>query len=178
MGSWEMILILRLKLGMSPFHFWFPRVIREIRWDGVLMLLTWQRVGLFGLVIITFADELVYFSFGIFSIIVGRLCGYNQLMIRRLLSYSSINHIGWIFMVVDLSELVMLIYFFIYLFMRVVVVWFLMNSRYVFLGQLMVVGINIGGFFVVIFIMMLSLGGLPPFLGFLSRWLRLIVLLR
>lgn len=160
-----------LKLGAAPFHFWFPNVIENISWINCLILITWQKLA--PMIIISYLINLncLSFIFIILSSLIGRLAGLNQISIRKLISFSSINHLGWMLTAIIFNEFLWFIYFFIYTILNFVVVYIFKIFQIFYLNQ--IYSIFFSSYYVKfsLLISILSLGGLPPFLGFLPKWL-------
>nr|YP_009707859.1 NADH dehydrogenase subunit 2 [Pseudocleopatra dartevellei]QEU52728.1 NADH dehydrogenase subunit 2 [Pseudocleopatra dartevellei] len=175
-GSLYLIMGLLLKMGVFPFHFWFPSVMAGLSWISCLLLTTWQKVAPIFLIMCLIDAKLVYTVFillcvlGAGSSLMGGLGGMNQTQIRALLAYSSIGHMGWIIYAACYSESGMKVYFSIYVVITICVflsLWALDLGSLSNLGSLNKKNSN-GAFSFMV--MLLSLGGLPPFLGFISKW--------
>lgn len=113
---------------------------------------------------------LIIFSI-VISVLIGSLGGLNQTSLRKLIAFSSINHLGWIIAAIQLRERIWLIYFFLYSLLTFNMIYFFNLLKISHLNQLFSVYFysKIIKFF--IFLNLLSLGGLPPFLGFFSKWI-------
>nr|YP_009231982.1 NADH dehydrogenase subunit 2 [Bolma rugosa]AMA07330.1 NADH dehydrogenase subunit 2 [Bolma rugosa] len=171
---------LMLKLGSFPFHFWLPSVMAGISWMGCLVLTTWQKVApmfLLSSLLYNWDNSSFYgMSFLIiiagFSSIVGGVGGLNQTQIRALLAYSSIGHVGWMLFCGAVSESALKIYFFVYFMTSIcvfMVLWCFENSLYSQIGSLGSEKSKVNEFCLIF--MLLSLGGMPPLLGFIGKWL-------
>lgn len=158
-----------LKLGAAPLHFWIPSVREGLDWINLIILLVWQKIGPFLILINNFQ---FYFIVGIIIITsyIGAVGGLNQTSLRKLITYSRINHIGWILTRMCFSKNLWLIYIIFYRIITVIRIWMFnfLNSFY--LNQL-IFNFNTVLIKFFIFTNFLSLGGLPPFLGFLPKWL-------
>nr|YP_022487.1 NADH dehydrogenase subunit 2 [Tetraclita japonica]BAD20513.1 NADH dehydrogenase subunit 2 [Tetraclita japonica] len=168
-----MTLALCTKLGMAPFHFWFPEVLEGMNWINSLLLLTWQKISPLTILSILFHSKSLIFL-ALMSAIVGAVSGFNQTSMRKILAFSSISHLGWIGSMMFLNSGLWFIYFFIYCFTSFILClsFWLFNLNY--FSQLsMIQNMNEK---IIIFINMLSLGGLPPLLGFLPKWLAIMTL--
>nr|YP_009918397.1 NADH dehydrogenase subunit 2 [Caryopemon giganteus]QLX47622.1 NADH dehydrogenase subunit 2 [Caryopemon giganteus] len=160
-----------IKMGAAPFHAWFPEVIEGINWTNSMILLTWQKLA--PMVILMYNINLPLFLSWIvlFSSIIGGIYGMNQTSLRKILAYSSINHVGWMLSSMLNMNSVWFIYFLIYSIISanlIIIFWFF---KIYFTKQLYLIfsAHKINGFtFALNF---LSLGGLPPFLGFLPKWI-------
>nr|YP_009123051.1 NADH dehydrogenase subunit 2 [Faxonius limosus]AJK90935.1 NADH dehydrogenase subunit 2 [Faxonius limosus] len=165
-------LSLMLKLGAAPFHFWFPQVMEGLNWIQVLILMTFQKVGPMILLSYLVYDKwslIMIFTSAVVSAVVGATGGLNQLYLRKIMAFSSINHMSWMFFAMILSEYCWLLYFSIYCLLSfLVVVNFYLQQAYHFSHL-----IN-SSFPLIPKIMsmmsLFSLGGLPPFLGFIPKW--------
>nr|YP_010238743.1 NADH dehydrogenase subunit 2 [Amphinemura wui]QTE20667.1 NADH dehydrogenase subunit 2 [Amphinemura wui] len=162
---------LLLKMGAAPFHFWFPGVMEGLNWMNGLMLLTWQKIA--PLMLISYSFKLdTFFSFIIvLSVLIGSLGGLNQTSIRKILAYSSINHLGWLLAAMATGESIWGLYFLIYTFLSFAIIFMVNTFKMIHINQIFSLNfinpVNKFAFFVTL----LSLGGLPPFLGFLPKWI-------
>lgn len=164
-----------LKIGRAPFHFWFPSVIEGLNWNSNLILITWQKIA--PLIIFSYLINFYLLIFiVVFSIIFGRLGGLNQSSLRKLIAFSSINHLGWIIMRLINREYLWVIYFLFYCILRFNTVWIFNNFKLININQTFYLKkLNIF-FNLAVFTSLLSLGGLPPFLGFFPKWILIEIL--
>lgn len=161
---------LLLKNGAAPFHFWFPGVIEGLRWINGLILITWQKIA--PLILISYNINYNFFLIAIIlSIVIGALGGLNQTSLRKLIAFSSINHLGWILIAIINNELLWLIYFIFYFFLSISIVLLFNNLKLFHFNQIFNLSIINPVIKFFLFLNLLSLGGLPPFLGFLPKWL-------
>nr|QRV62558.1 NADH dehydrogenase subunit 2 [Nebrioporus airumlus] len=162
---------LLLKLGAAPFHFWFPEIMEGLNWINSLIMLTWQKIAPMIILSYTIKNNLFIMIIIIMSTFIGSIGGLNQISMRKIMAYSSINHIGWMLSTFMINEMMWLIYFTIYSFMSISIISIL-NKFNIFLLKQMFMMIN-NNYLIKFFLMMnlLSLGGLPPFLGFFPKWI-------
>lgn len=172
---------LTVKIGLFPFHFWLPSVIAGLPWFSCLVLATWQKVAPLFLVSALISISELYSIVIIFSLIaggssiVGGFGGLNQTQVRAILAYSSIGHLGWIIFASCHSSWGIKVYFSIYLvvsFTVFVAVWALNTSNTKRISNLM---IHQPSALLTIMVILLSLAGLPPLIGFISKWVVLLV---
>ena len=163
---------LLLKAGSAPFHFWFPPTLEGMIWPQALILITVQKITPISLLSYYVVDQIMLISIAaIISAIVGALGGLNQTLLRKLLAYSSINHIAWIISALLIRERIWIIYFIVYslISLSVVVIFYYIQTFH-FNHLINHISIN-SRIKASIFISLLSLGGLPPFTGFFPKWI-------
>nr|AEQ03925.1 NADH dehydrogenase subunit 2 [Stegana wuyishanensis] len=161
---------LLLKSGAAPFHFWFPNIMEGLSWMNCLLLMTWQKIA--PLMLISHVNiKALLLSSIIMSVIIGSLGGLNQSSLRKLMAFSSINHLGWMLMALNSNETIWLIYFLMYSFLSFVLTFMFNNFKIFHFNQMFSLFFNSKTLKFILFMNFLSLGGLPPFLGFLPKWL-------
>nr|UFZ13759.1 NADH dehydrogenase subunit 2 [Acanthacorydalis asiatica] len=161
---------LLLKLGAAPFHFWFPSVMESLDWFNSLILMTWQKIAPIVLISYNYSSKFIYCSISL-SLLIGAIGGLNQTNLRSLMAFSSINHIGWILSALMISESLWITYFLFYSFLSISIVMIFNNFKIFHFIQIntQLNSEPMNKFF--IFMNLLSMGGLPPFLGFLPKLL-------
>nr|YP_009538296.1 NADH dehydrogenase subunit 2 [Neolucanus maximus]AXU40283.1 NADH dehydrogenase subunit 2 [Neolucanus maximus] len=162
---------LLLKMGAAPLHFWFPEVAEGLSWTTNMLLLTWQKIA--PMVLFLYSNKTVMFIFIIVMscMWVSGIIGQNQVSLRKIMAYSSINHIGWMIAASLFQEMIWVMYLLIYSIITLNILIVFKNLNIQMINQmLMIMKMNpqMKMFFVMNF---LSLGGLPPFLGFLPKWM-------
>lgn len=161
---------LLLKRGAAPFHFWFPRVIEGLSWNNRLILITWQKIA--PIILLSYCLNTNFFIIVIvLSIFIGSLGGLNQTSLRKLIAFSSINHLGWIVAGIINRENLWIIYFIFYSFLSIAIIFMFNNFKLFNINQIFGLFNRNSIVKFLIFLSLLSLGGLPPFIGFLPKWL-------
>uniref|UniRef100_UPI0031F3E025 NADH dehydrogenase subunit 2 n=1 Tax=Calliptamus coelesyriensis TaxID=2866264 RepID=UPI0031F3E025 len=162
---------LLLKIGAAPFHFWFPEVMGASSWINCLTLMTWQKIA--PMMVLSYCIQLSTFIFmiTITSIIIGAMGGLNQTSLRQLLAYSSISHLGWMISSLIVSENIWELYFIIYSLLSLIMVLLFKQMNLFFMNQIYSASSMKTEIKFMMFLSLLSLGGLPPFLGFLPKWI-------
>nr|YP_010437822.1 NADH dehydrogenase subunit 2 [Euphaea ochracea]UTB53954.1 NADH dehydrogenase subunit 2 [Euphaea ochracea] len=172
-NSWQnMVLIsaLLMKMGAAPFHLWFPNVMQGLNWINCFILMTWQKIAPMVMASYQLLNNKFINSIIILSVIVGAIGGMNQTSIRKMMAYSSISHIGWLLTALLMSEYYWMMYFIMYTILNMAVI-IILNSYAMFqLQQIFNTKMEATVKFTM-FTSMLSLAGLPPFLGFLPKWM-------
>lgn len=158
-----------IKIGSVPFHFWFPNVIENLSWLNCFILITWQKISPIILLSYYFNKNFLI-TIIILNSIIGAIGGLNQTSLRKLIAFSSINNLGWILSTILIRENLWMFYLFLYSFL-VIIICFLFNILNIFfINQLFFININ-PLIKISLFINFLSLGGLPPFIGFFPKWI-------
>jgi len=109
------------------------------------------------------------------SCVVGGLGGLNQRQLRKMMAYSSINHMSWTISAMIRSRWLWLKYYAVYCFISIYLIFQFIKANLFSVDSLTRVTGDRG--VISISIRLLRLGGLPPFLGFVPKW-RVIYILR
>nr|YP_010947358.1 NADH dehydrogenase subunit 2 [Endromis versicolora]WGO62385.1 NADH dehydrogenase subunit 2 [Endromis versicolora] len=160
---------LLMKMGSAPFHFWFPNIVEGLTWLNNFILMTWQKITPMILLSYYFNKNFLYLTI-ILNMLIGAIGGLNQTSLRKLMAFSSINNLGWMLFSIMISENLWLFYLFMYSFLISIMCFMFYIFNMFFINQLFINNIN----FMIkmnLLINFLSLGGLPPFLGFLPKWI-------
>uniref|UniRef100_UPI00315D9505 NADH dehydrogenase subunit 2 n=1 Tax=Libellula melli TaxID=3137713 RepID=UPI00315D9505 len=160
---------LLMKMGVAPFHFWFPGVMEGISWMNCFILMTWQKIAPFILISYKMMNNMLIMVI-FMSTLIGSVGGLNQNSIRKIMSYSSISHLGWMMSAMLVSNNMWMMYFMIYTLLNLAMINLFHSQSMYQLSQAFFIKNNPLIKFSMM-ISMLSLGGLPPFLGFLPKWL-------
>nr|AVN67445.1 NADH dehydrogenase subunit 2 [Gyna caffrorum] len=162
---------LLMKTGAAPLHWWFPSVMEGLSWSNCFILLTIQKIA--PLILISYSIEFTFFSSFIIlaCVIMGAIGGYNQISIRKILTYSSINHLGWMLAAMLIGENIWMIYFMIYSLLTLAIIFIIFPIQISFINQSIPLNSDNKIIKFLLFTSLLSLGGLPPFLGFFPKWI-------
>nr|WGT87755.1 NADH dehydrogenase subunit 2 [Sclomina erinacea]WGT87885.1 NADH dehydrogenase subunit 2 [Sclomina erinacea] len=158
-----------LKMGGPPFHFWFPEILDKMTWPGCFILMTWQKIApMYILSCIIDLNSLFMSIITLIMVLTGSIGGLNQTSIRKIMGYSSMDHMGWMIVCMKFNNSLWVFYFLIYAIILASIIYtFNFYSTY-YINQYSNKSLNFTEKFMII-IAFLSLGGLPPFLGFLPK---------
>ena len=176
------------KFGAIPFHSWVPDTYQGAKTSVVLFLSTAPKIAAFALFYRLLIDAFInvsetwiimIYALGILSLIIGNLIAITQNNIKRLLGYSAIGHIGFIFLGISTGTQDgienSLFYVLIYILMTMVAFMVIevlssedhevkllkdlkdLNSSHPWLSLIMLIS-------------MCSMIGIPPFAGFYAKW--------
>nr|APX39403.1 NADH dehydrogenase subunit 2 [Gastrophysa janthina] len=172
--SWSMVILnsaLLTKMGAAPFHTWFPEVLEGLNWENCILMLTWQKIA--PMIMFSYNLQMTTFiSFVIItSTIISGLMGFNQISMRKIMAYSSINHIAWMIASMMSMKPIWTVYFSIYVIISLNII-IILKYLNIFTTKQLFMSFNSNKLIKVMFAMnFLSLSGLPPFLGFFPKWL-------
>nr|QNK04314.1 NADH dehydrogenase subunit 2 [Boops boops] len=165
-------LALALKIGLAPTHSWLPEVIQGIDFVSGLILSTWQKLAPFALLLqLPSTDPTLLLMLGITSVMVGGWGGLNQTQLRKILAYSSIAHLGWTVLVMQFSPNLALLTLFIYFISTFSAFLAFKFNNSTSINSLATSWVKSPMVSVIVPLVLLSLGGLPPLTGFLPKWL-------
>nr|ADU54917.1 NADH dehydrogenase subunit 2 [Dosidicus gigas] len=172
--SLMIILSLVLKLGGAPLHFWMPSIAKQMSWSILFMMLTWQKLAPLLMLSLVNSNLMVVMLISMASTIVGSVMALNQTNIQLIMTYSSISHLGWMLSMITINSSLTMMYFFNY----VMISMPLMNMLSMTLGNhLFMLTQQTKMNNMIPISLILSLGGLPPLLGFMSKLIILISLI-
>nr|YP_010460753.1 NADH dehydrogenase subunit 2 [Hierodula maculata]UUF67489.1 NADH dehydrogenase subunit 2 [Hierodula maculata] len=172
-STWNdfIIIPLLMKIAASPFHWWLPSVVEGLSWMNCFIILSIQKIAPLMLISYMLINNYFIQIVIISSTLMGAIGGLNQISLRKILSFSSINHIGWMLTTMILGSNLWLLYFIIYTIniISIMSLTAMINLSYISQSFNSMNNQKIIKF--TLFIAMLSLGGLPPFLGFFPKWI-------
>nr|YP_010596110.1 NADH dehydrogenase subunit 2 [Rhynocoris marginatus]WAJ48442.1 NADH dehydrogenase subunit 2 [Rhynocoris marginatus] len=160
-----------IKMGAPPFHFWFPEIAEKMTWPSCFLLMTWQKIAPMYILscVIDTSQYLIYLMIPI-MVLTGSIGGLNQTSIRKIMSYSSMDHIGWMIMCMKFYNTMWMFYFTIYsMILGSIILTFWIHSSF-YINQYSSKSLSFTEKISII-VLFLSLGGLPPFLGFLPKFI-------
>nr|ADE75559.1 NADH dehydrogenase subunit 2 [Antilophia galeata]ADE75560.1 NADH dehydrogenase subunit 2 [Antilophia galeata] len=162
-----------IKLGLVPFHFWFPEVLQGSTLTTCLLLATMMKFPPITLFYLTSSslNPALLSSMAIASAALGGWMGLNQTQTRKVLAFSSIAHLGWMTIILIYNPNLTLIAFFLYA-MTTSAIFFILNTTNTLkLSTMMAAWTKIPSLSTIFMLTLLSLAGLPPLTGFLPKWL-------
>nr|ABF01103.1 NADH dehydrogenase subunit 2 [Sarcops calvus] len=162
-----------MKLGLAPFHFWFPEVLQGCSLTTGLVLSTAMKFPPITLLYMTSQslNPTLLTSMAILSAALGGWMGLNQTQTRKILAYSSISHLGWMAVIIIYSPKLALFNFYLYVMMTAAVFLTLDSIKTLKLSTLMTTWTKTPALSAMLMLTLLSLAGLPPLTGFLPKWL-------
>nr|QPF20758.1 NADH dehydrogenase subunit 2 [Empidonax wrightii] len=162
-----------MKLGLVPFHFWFPEVLQGSSLMTSLLLATVMKFPPTILLFLTSPslNATLLSMMAIASAALGGWMGLNQTQVRKIMAFSSISHLGWMAIILIYSPKLTLITFYLYSLTTAAIFFTLDATNTLKLSTLMAAWSKIPTLTATLMLGLLSLAGLPPLTGFLPKWL-------
>lgn len=170
------LLSFSFKLSLFPFHFWIPDIYEGSSWDIVTLIATLPKISVICLLIQILINSNVMLSLCLCSIIIGTLGALNQTKLKRLLAYSGVSHMGFIILgytiqsnsSLTVGSMYLLIYMLITISFLVLIIN--NNKKNNFIIELGALKFTNKVLSITIILIILSIAGVPPLSGFISKW--------
>nr|YP_009762683.1 NADH dehydrogenase subunit 2 [Geopelia cuneata]AGC78824.1 NADH dehydrogenase subunit 2 [Geopelia cuneata]QIQ59702.1 NADH dehydrogenase subunit 2 [Geopelia cuneata] len=162
-----------MKLGLVPFHFWFPEVLQGSPMITALLLSTAMKFPPITILFLTShsLNPTLLTTMAIASATLGGWMGLNQTQIRKILAFSSISHMGWMAIIIIYNPNLTLLTFYLYTLMTATVFLSFNTTKALKLTTMMTSWTKTPMLNATLMLTLLSLAGLPPLTGFLPKWL-------
>nr|AZL93231.1 NADH dehydrogenase subunit 2 [Exallonyx sp. ZJUH_2016014] len=161
------------KLGFPPFFMWYPNLMNKLSWNNCFLLSTFQKIIPFFML----SNLKLFMSLNIImSILVSLFSSINNLnfmSIRLMMSFSSLNHMSWLLISLMLSNYLWNMYFLNYFFLTMTLMHFFKKININYLNEMMLYKFNNKYIPLIMILLLLSMGGMPPLMGFMMKWFSL-----
>nr|AZL93270.1 NADH dehydrogenase subunit 2 [Helorus sp. ZJUH_2016017] len=161
-----------MKLGMPPFMNWFINIMNNLTWMNCLLLMTWQKIIPMFMMNLILTNKLLLklnLILMMISSIYSAIISINLNSLKNLLSFSSINHMSWILLMMNMNFKFSILYFMLYSFITMTLIFFLIYNKINFLSELISLKKMSKNLLMNLFFIMMSMSGLPPSLGFFIK---------
>nr|ADZ14568.1 NADH dehydrogenase subunit 2 [Hoplodactylus sp. Southern Alps]ADZ14569.1 NADH dehydrogenase subunit 2 [Hoplodactylus sp. Southern Alps]ADZ14570.1 NADH dehydrogenase subunit 2 [Hoplodactylus sp. Southern Alps] len=184
-GQWDIYLLslpeattlltlaLAMKLGLAPLHFWLPETLQGTTLITATIISTWQKLAPSALLLMTSnnLNQQTLMILGLLSALLGGWLGLNQTQTRKIMAFSSIAHMGWMFMALSMSPNLALLTLILYLALSTAMFTALFMTSSKTLTDLGTTWPQTPALLTTSMLTLMSLGGLPPLTGFMPKWL-------
>jgi len=167
-------LSLFIKLGIRPFHSWFISILKTSSLHILFILSTIQKIIPLVIIFNIKSNNFILFIVIFLTLFFIIMLLPSTLSINKVLAISSINNVIWLLIRVLFSLKIIFMYIGIYIYLLIGFI-----NIYKFYGLNIFTQMNSMIFFdkFIIIIIFISLGGMPPLLGFLGKIIILKILL-
>nr|AWX36048.1 NADH dehydrogenase subunit 2 [Todiramphus lazuli] len=161
-----------MKLGLAPFHFWFPEVLQGSPLTTALLLSTVMKFPPITILLLTShsLNPNLLTLMALMSAALGGWMGLNQTQVRKILAFSSIAHLGWMTIIPLYDPKLTLLTFYLYSLMTTTVFLTLNTTKSLNLLTMMTSWTKTPPLNAALMLSLLSLAGLPPLTGFMPKW--------
>nr|AAV32539.1 NADH dehydrogenase subunit 2 [Trogon melanocephalus] len=161
------------KLGLAPFHFWYPEVLQGSSMTTALLLSTLMKFPPIAILFLTSQSlsPTTLTTMAILSTALGGWMGLNQTQTRKILAFSYMSHLGWMTIIMIYSPQLTLLAFYLYSLITSTVFLTLNTTNTMKLSTLMTSWTKMPMLNAMLLLTLLSLAGLPPLTGFMPKWL-------
>lgn len=165
---------LYFKIGAAPFHMWVPDVYEGASTKVTAYFAVVPKIAYLA-IIMHIGIPLNNLVIGTLSIIIGAIGAINQTSLKRMLAYSGIGHIG--FMLLGLAAettagfQAVMIYYVLYVIMTLSTFMIIITLGIEKIAELRGLSRRNGALGMSLGLIMMSLAGVPPLVGFLSKYL-------
>nr|YP_010944864.1 NADH dehydrogenase subunit 2 [Japanagallia turriformis]WMC21076.1 NADH dehydrogenase subunit 2 [Japanagallia turriformis] len=164
--EYQMILTssMMLKMGIAPFHNWILEMIESVELMIMFLLLTLMKIAPLNMIsYLMFKNNLFIMT----SLLVGSVFGLNQMSLRKMMCYSSIFNMS--FMLASIStNSIWWFYMGTYSLMLISILFILSKMKINYINQLSLNEEKMSSK-MNIWLAMLSMGGMPPMMGFMLK---------
>ncbi|MDC0903867.1 NADH-quinone oxidoreductase subunit NuoN [Candidatus Thioglobus sp.] len=183
-----LVIGIAFKLGAVPFHMWVPDVYEGAPTSVTLFLSTVPKVAAVAMLVRILVDGLgamhaywadLFIVLAVLSIALGSVIALMQTNIKRLLAYSTISHVGFIMLGFVTGVIsgygAAVFYVFVYILMSLAAfgIVILLNKKGFEADQISdFKGLSKHSpwFALMMLVVMLSMAGVPPFIGFYAKF--------
>lgn len=191
LGALMITISILFKLAAAPFHMWIPDV-----YEGAPTIVTAYFAIVPKIALITVFINLLFGPFlglwenflqfviitsAILSIVIASIAGLNQAMLKRLIAYSAIGHIGFILLGIGVATFASIqatiVYILLYILMSInsftclISIWKGSDNH---ISRLWTISRTYPVLSITFTICLFSIAGIPPLAGFLSKYLILL----
>nr|AMW90857.1 NADH dehydrogenase subunit 2 [Gekko japonicus] len=166
-------LAILLKLGIAPMHGWYPEVLQGSTMNTALIISTWQKLAPLTLLYLINNNPPtnMLLLMGVISALAGGWIGLNQTQTRKIMAFSSIAHMGWLIITLNLSLHLTTTTMMIYMITTTAMFMSLNTTTTKTMTDMGMAWTQSPPLTAMMMITLMSLGGLPPLTGFTPKWL-------
>nr|AAL66825.1 NADH dehydrogenase subunit 2 [Aspidelaps scutatus] len=164
---------LMMKMAAAPLHFWLPEVVQGTTTLTALIILTWQKIAPLTIMLTMHStmNQMLTLLSAMMSIITGGLGSLNQTQLRKLMAFSSIAHTGWMLATMTTAPTISMLTFLVYMMTTTPVFMLMYYTTMATIKDMGTVWTMSPHLTMIMTLLLMSMGGLPPLTGFMPKWL-------
>nr|QBZ38056.1 NADH dehydrogenase subunit 2 [Bambusiphaga citricolorata] len=166
-NSLMVMISLIMKIGMAPFHIWMPEIMTKMMWNECFLLASPLKITPMILISKLTSMKLMLMPM-VLSLATGSLSGLNQTCLKKVMAFSSIFNLPWMASSFFISKKMMIFFLMIYSTLNLKIMFFFKKMNIQYMNQINQLEFNKK---MKINLMVLSLSGLPPMMGFFPKWM-------
>ncbi|YP_009122926.1 NADH dehydrogenase subunit 2 (mitochondrion) [Dermacentor silvarum] len=164
-----------IKLAIIPFHFWIMSISESLNFDALFLILSIQKIIPLFILSNFFFNKIIILI--MMSTLTSSILALNLKLFKKLLILSSISHQGWMISLIFFKINFWMTYIMIYS----IIIFSIMKSckKHKIYSMFTIFNNKINYNEKMNFIMhFMSLGGMPPFLGFFMKMMTIFILMK
>nr|YP_010329401.1 NADH dehydrogenase subunit 2 [Haemaphysalis campanulata]UNO53832.1 NADH dehydrogenase subunit 2 [Haemaphysalis campanulata] len=166
---------LMIKLAMIPFHSWLILISETLDYNSFMLILTIQKM--IPLLIMNEMINSIVYYISIISLIFSSFMIFNLKLFKKILIFSSISHLSWMIIIMYSSSNFWVSYMMMYFIMIFSITKILKKTNVFLILDLMKSKIS-NNDKISLIIYLMSLGGMPPFMGFIIKFLAINIIIK
>nr|YP_010296004.1 NADH dehydrogenase subunit 2 [Polistes hebraeus]UMB50746.1 NADH dehydrogenase subunit 2 [Polistes hebraeus] len=164
-----------MKLNLFPFFFWMPLINNHLNWTLIFFMSTTQKIIPLLMMNLYFNQINLKFIYmilltTIFSSLISVLLSINETNMKKIITYSSMNHSAWMILIMMIDKYLFIMYFFLYSISMIFICLFFNKFKINNFNKLNnILFLNSKWMMPSIIFNLLLISSLPPFLTFLIK---------
>nr|YP_010329427.1 NADH dehydrogenase subunit 2 [Haemaphysalis kitaokai]UNO53871.1 NADH dehydrogenase subunit 2 [Haemaphysalis kitaokai] len=164
-----------IKLALVPFHFWLTMISENLDALSLFLMLTIQKIiPLF--ILFSIKSDLIL-SIGLISSIFGSIMALNTKLLKKILIFSSISHLGWLAILIYIESNFWISYLLLYTLIIFNIIKLISKNNLTKISNFFMKKLLISEKISFICLMM-SLSGMPPFIGFFIKLMAIMIIIK
>uniref|UniRef100_UPI0030024026 NADH dehydrogenase subunit 2 n=1 Tax=Limassolla fasciata TaxID=3019671 RepID=UPI0030024026 len=157
---------LLIKMGVAPFHNWVLTVVEGMTPQIMFIMLTINKVAPITIMSYMLSSMILLICLNAF---MSSIMSINQNSVKKLLTYSSIMNMSFVLIIIKLN-LMWAVYFFMYSILLLMMTTLMINFSVIYINQIILTNNKMSSN-ILIWMIMLSMGGMPPLVGFSIKYM-------
>nr|QYF07815.1 NADH dehydrogenase subunit 2 [Oribatula sakamorii] len=158
-------LSLMIKMASVPTHQWFVNMTKKMSWTNNMILLTWQKLAPVFLTI--YQAKILLYPFLLASGMVGAIALINKVLMKEIMAFSSIFNLSWMLLAISMSLKILILFSLIYWISLIFILKLFDSTSSSTISEV----INQKKSKFVSLMMLMSMAGIPPLMGFMAKWM-------